>query len=69
MKVRVSGASETFSLKLAAGNINIKQTCLGRFRSNDSEWRRTMAYRAELVDEIVSLSLLDAAALVKVLEE
>jgi len=28
-----------------------------------------MAYRAELVDEIVSLSLLDAAALVKVLEE
>ena len=28
-----------------------------------------MAYRAELVDEIVSLSLLDAAALVKTLEE
>jgi large subunit ribosomal protein L7/L12 len=30
---------------------------------------KKMAYRAELVDEIVSLSLLDAAALVKVLEE
>jgi large subunit ribosomal protein L7/L12 len=28
-----------------------------------------MAYRAELVEEIVSLSLLDAAALVKTLEE
>jgi len=28
-----------------------------------------MAYRPELVDEIVSLSLLDAAALVKTLEE
>ena len=28
-----------------------------------------MAYRPELVDEIVSLSLLEAAALVKVLEE
>jgi large subunit ribosomal protein L7/L12 len=36
---------------------------------NDSEWRRKMAYRPELVDEIVSLSLLDAAALVKTLEE
>jgi len=33
------------------------------------EWRRKMAYRPELVDEIVSLSLLDAAALVKTLEE
>jgi large subunit ribosomal protein L7/L12 len=30
---------------------------------------KTMAYRAELVDEIVGLSLLDAAALVKTLEE
>jgi large subunit ribosomal protein L7/L12 len=69
LKVRGSGASETFSLGFAAGDSNIQQACLGGFRSNDSEWRRTMAYRAELVDEIVSLSLLDAAALVKVLEE
>jgi large subunit ribosomal protein L7/L12 len=30
---------------------------------------KKMAYRAELVEEIVSLSLLDAAALVKTLEE
>jgi large subunit ribosomal protein L7/L12 len=53
----------------AVGNGNIKQVRRGEFGSNDSEWRRKMAYRPELVDEIVSLSLLDAAALVKTLEE
>src|SRR5271165_2791252 len=59
LKVRGSGASETFSIERRPG------TSI----SNDSEWRRKMAYRPELVDEIVSLSLLDAAALVKTLEE
>ena len=38
----------------------------GKFKRFGLE--RNMAYRAELVDEIVSLSLLDAAALVKELE-
>jgi large subunit ribosomal protein L7/L12 len=48
-----------FQLRFAAGYINFKR----------SDWRRKMAIRPELVEEIVSLSLLDAAALVKTLEE
>jgi large subunit ribosomal protein L7/L12 len=48
-----------FQSGFAVGTIHFKQFRL----------EKNMAYRAELVDEIVSLSLLDAAALVKVLEE
>jgi large subunit ribosomal protein L7/L12 len=43
---------------ITAGNINF-----------GLEWRKDMAVRPELIEEIVSLSLLDAAALVKTLEE
>jgi large subunit ribosomal protein L7/L12 len=48
-----------FQCGLAAWNIN----------SNDSEWRRKMADLAQLEEQIVALSLLEAAALVKKLEE
>jgi large subunit ribosomal protein L7/L12 len=43
----------------AAGNINIKRI----------EWRKDMADLAQLEEQIVSLSLLEAATLVKKLEE
>jgi large subunit ribosomal protein L7/L12 len=53
------GASETSSLSFAAGYIKF----------NGFDWRKTMADLAQLEEQIVSLSLLEAAALVKKLEE
>ena len=41
----------------------------GNINSNGSDWRRKMADLAQLEEQIVSLSLLEAAALVKKLEE
>src|SRR5579872_7337817 len=56
---RWSGASETSSLGLRPGTSKF----------NGSDWRRKMADLAQLEEQIVSLSLLEAAALVKKLEE
>jgi len=58
-----------FQPAAAVGNSNIEQVRRGEFGSNDSEWRRKMADLAQLEEQIVSLSLLEAAALVKKLEE
>jgi large subunit ribosomal protein L7/L12 len=57
---RLSGVSETFRFTDAAGERQIQTVEIGEEK---------MAVRPELVEEIVSLSLLDAAALVKTLEE
>jgi large subunit ribosomal protein L7/L12 len=54
------GASETFGLAERPGS---------KRNQKSSDWRRKMADLAQLEEQIVSLSLLEAAALVKKLEE
>jgi large subunit ribosomal protein L7/L12 len=64
--VRGSGASETST---AGDEILDKNLGLNRNLSNEFEWRIDMADLAQLEEQIVSLSLLEAASLVKKLEE
>jgi large subunit ribosomal protein L7/L12 len=64
LRVRGSGASETFSLGWRPGQLSEQQEIQTIF-----DWRRKMADLAQLEEQIVSLSLLEAAALVKKLEE
>jgi large subunit ribosomal protein L7/L12 len=51
------------------GNFRIGQAAGSKRNSNGLDWRTNMADIAQLEEQIVSLSLLEAAALVKKLEE